>query len=413
MELRMAQILPPGYLYGSGFVFSGSFSQLYTAFGRGAPIPFSYTGCGDSCTTTLQGFGFSVNCSTVPVSNDDARAGFRSENVTTIGSAVPVFNVSSSLYGEIECDLGDSCFAKNKAAAELGRIEIANLFKAAPDCESDVSVTSCSLQQAIVEYDVVLQDGIVSLQHAHWQNDTVLYNTPPWDEPESLNYYGITPWWSSSMNWVNFFMLQFNEELDRYGDGELGPASMNPIFRLAQQFINDDAVNSLNSINCNTTFDDPSQYVVDRIREIAFRTSVAAATVTNNTILFGNDSLITSGLPLIRNWTQTVSYTGRSTQTVYSVSTAYLISAVVVSLLGVVAIAPLYWGWWELGRDVSFNPLEVAKAFHAEILIDADWNMSKEGLVKMVGEREVSYRVVDEGVKEEFKDVARKGGEET
>lgn len=177
MQLRMAQILTPGYLYGSGFVFSGSFSQLYTAFGTGAPIKFSYPECGDSCTTTLKGFGFSVNCSTVPVSNDDARAGFRSENVTDIGSAIPVFNVSSSLYGEIECGVGDSCFAKNKAAAELGRIEIANLFKAAPDCESDVSVTRCTLRQAIVEYDVELQDGIISLQHPHWQNDTILYNT--------------------------------------------------------------------------------------------------------------------------------------------------------------------------------------------------------------------------------------------
>lgn len=148
------------------------------------------------------------------------------------------------------------------------------------------------------------------------------------------------------------------------------------------------------------------------MREIAFRTSVAAATVTNNTVLFGNDSLVATGLPLIQNWTQTVSYTGRSTQTVYSVSTAYLTSAVVVSLLGVVAIAPLYWGWWELGRDVSFNPLEVAKAFHAEILRDADWNMSKEGLVKMVGKREVRYRVVDEGVKKEFEDVTSAGGGE-
>lgn len=173
----MAQILPPGYLYGSGYVFSGSFAQLYTAFETRTPIKFSYPECGDSCTTTLKGFGFSVNCSTVPVSNDDARAGFRSENVTTIGSAVPIFNVSSSLYGEIECDVDESCFAKNKAAAELGRIEIANLFKAAPDCESDVSVTRCTLQQAIVEYGVVLQNGIISLQHPHWQNDSVLYNT--------------------------------------------------------------------------------------------------------------------------------------------------------------------------------------------------------------------------------------------
>lgn len=157
---------------------------------------------------------------------------------------------------------------------------------------------------------------------------------------------------------------------------------------------------------------DQQQYVVDRMREIAFRTSVAAATVTNNTILFGNDSLVASGLPLIRNWTQTVSYTGRSTQIVYSISTAYLISAVVVSLLGVLAIAPLYWGWWELGRDVSFNPLEVARAFHAEILKDANWNMSKEGLVKVVGDREVSYRVVDEGVKEDLEDIADGGGGE-
>ena len=148
------------------------------------------------------------------------------------------------------------------------------------------------------------------------------------------------------------------------------------------------------------------------MREIAFRTSVAAATVSNNNVLFGNDSLVSSGLPLIQNWTQTVSYTGRSTQIVYSISRAYLISSVIVSLLGVVAIAPLYWGWWELGRDVSFNPLEVAKAFHAEILRDANWNMSKEGLVKVVGEREVSYRVVDEGGKEEFEDIAHGGGDE-
>lgn len=148
------------------------------------------------------------------------------------------------------------------------------------------------------------------------------------------------------------------------------------------------------------------------MREIAFRTSVAAAAVTNNTILFGNDSLVTPGLPLIQNWTQTVPYTGRSTQVVYSVSTAYLISAIVVSLLGVVATAPLYLGWWALGRDVSFNPLEVAKAFHAEILRDANWNMGKEGLVKVVGEREVSYRTVDEGLKEEIEDIADGGGED-
>jgi hypothetical protein len=177
LNLRMAQILPPGYLYGSGFLFSGSFAQLYTEYDARDAIPFSHPECGDNCTTILKGFGFSVNCSTVQISNNDATANFRSENVTTIGDSVPIFNVSSSLYGVIDCDDIDSCFAQNEAAAKLGRIEIPNLFKAAPDCESDLSVSTCTLQQAIVEYSVVLQHGIISLQHPHWQNDTILSNT--------------------------------------------------------------------------------------------------------------------------------------------------------------------------------------------------------------------------------------------
>lgn len=33
-------------------------------------------------------------------------------------------------------------------------------------------------------------------------------------------------------------------------------------------------------------------------------------------------------------------------------------------LVAVLAILPLFWGFWRLGRDVSMSPFEVAKALH-------------------------------------------------
>lgn len=131
------------------------------------------------------------------------------------------------------------------------------------------------------------------------------------------------------------------------------------------------------------------------MREIAFRTAVAAASTANMAILFGNTSLIDTSLPLIKNWTQTVEYRARETRTVYSISYPYLLCAVVVSLLGVVAVIPLYDGWWELGRPVSFNPLEIAKAFDAPILERVDGNPVKEQIVEQSGLERVRYGVVD------------------
>lgn len=36
---------------------------------------------------------------------------------------------------------------------------------------------------------------------------------------------------------------------------------------------------------------------------------------------------------------------------------------VAVSLVGIFVVLPIFWGWWELGRDVSLSPLKVANAF--------------------------------------------------
>jgi hypothetical protein len=128
------------------------------------------------------------------------------------------------------------------------------------------------------------------------------------------------------------------------------------------------------------------------MRLLAFRTAVAATKITDMNDLFYNTSLIEPGLPFIQNWTQSVNVTGTETLTVYTIP--HLACAVVASLLGVAAVAPLYYGWWELRRDVSFNPLEVANVFDAPILKHVNRNVTAWRIAKQAGFRRVRYNKV-------------------
>lgn len=48
-------------------------------------------------------------------------------------------------------------------------------------------------------------------------------------------------------------------------------------------------------------------------------------------------------------------------RSVFRTTYAYFAGAVVLELMCICLIAPTYWGWWKLGRSVSFSPLEIAK----------------------------------------------------
>lgn len=47
--------------------------------------------------------------------------------------------------------------------------------------------------------------------------------------------------------------------------------------------------------------------------------------------------------------------------TVFHSSYAFFVAAVVVQAATIAMVVPTYWGWWRLGRSMSFSPLELAK----------------------------------------------------
>jgi hypothetical protein len=162
---------------------------------------------------------------------------------------------------------------------------------------------------------------------------------------------------------------------------------------------------------CNTTWRDPMQDTLNSLRSLLFRTLIALPqtppSAYNSTPFFRDTHLqVYPDYPFddpppytwspASNWTQLTPYTGTRTTTVYRTSTPYLVSAFLVSLLGVAAVLPLYSGWWELGRTVSFNPLEVGKAYDAILLSRVDGNGKHGDLIGEVGDTRVQYGVIDD-----------------
>lgn len=54
-------------------------------------------------------------------------------------------------------------------------------------------------------------------------------------------------------------------------------------------------------------------------------------------------------------------------------------------------MASLFWGWWELGRSVSLNPLEVGLAFDSPVFSIVNSNNCCSQIVRTIGPREVKY----------------------
>jgi hypothetical protein len=133
------------------------------------------------------------------------------------------------------------------------------------------------------------------------------------------------------------------------------------------------------------------------MRELVFRLSIDAAAHAPNASIYGpheHDDMA--------NWTQTVPYAGVRQRTVDRTDWRFAAGAMAAALLGVLGALPLFWGWWQLGRAVSLNPLELAKAFRAPLLAGvAHSNADRAELAGPVGLRRVRYGAVTAAVLED------------
>lgn len=113
------------------------------------------------------------------------------------------------------------------------------------------------------------------------------------------------------------------------------------------------------------------------VRELAFRTAYKAADPNNIT----NVITMTDG-----EETRNV--------LVYKSNFKFLGLALMITFFGLVCILPTFTGFWNLGRRVSMNPLEIAKAFNGVRMQHADSNSNIDMLLKEIGKEPVRYGAV-------------------
>lgn len=75
----------------------------------------------------------------------------------------------------------------------------------------------------------------------------------------------------------------------------------------------------------------------------------------------------------------------------YQTDLAWLISGCAIIAVACIAVVPMYWGWWNLDRSFTLDPLETAKAFDAPILWDAPTNASPAAWSSSLQQRQVYY----------------------
>jgi hypothetical protein len=79
---------------------------------------------------------------------------------------------------------------------------------------------------------------------------------------------------------------------------------------------------------------------------------------------------------------------------IYKMEPVFMALGLCVSICSVMAILPLFYGYWDLGRDVSLNPLETARAFAAPVLDGLDGNVGAADVECARGHVGVRYGVV-------------------
>lgn len=83
-----------------------------------------------------------------------------------------VFEYDDIVYDNSVLFIGDGF---GLILSKPGEIRITTKFKDMPTCKGFAQTRMCTLRQGVVEYAVMLRNETISLQHPHWQNDTVLY----------------------------------------------------------------------------------------------------------------------------------------------------------------------------------------------------------------------------------------------
>ncbi|KAL1877310.1 hypothetical protein Plec18167_005000 [Paecilomyces lecythidis] len=315
------------------------FIPVVRGYVQRSPIALPTTTCRSKCRGSVVGPGFDYDCQTKhePYSLEP-----RPGNEYNVGYARVNFMTSFTGFSNT--------------------IDVDTKYKDTPGTNGSYTTKSCKLRFGRVNYDISISNtSMVTLHPRRGNVNETIEILDMYRETSGLGEFG------SALGGIAYAANTiYGSNVSLYFTGTFAIEGKGP---LASVYLN---TTDAELGSTNMTWLDPTEDILDAIRELSFR---AAVSLSNSTTLQGVRG-IEDGLTAI-----------------YGVHGSYLAGAIAAIIVGVAAICVLFWGWWRLGRSVSMSPIEIARAFGAPIVQTEDSNADLNDVLKELGSRKIRYGV--------------------
>ncbi|KAL1392756.1 hypothetical protein HDK64DRAFT_306228 [Phyllosticta capitalensis] len=368
MHLELAQRLPEGYTGQTTYsraamsqtsALTRGFSAIMRKYSSRRTMILEHSYCGDMCNATLNSFGFHANCTSEV---EDALGG----NLKP-GGSYTLFSTEVEIWGDDDI--------MSLYTGYNGGLNVTSYFKSNETGTPQQHTRVCLLQPSIMALPVTFSNSTVSL-YGSMETDRQVKSLD-YEGPSSRNPRDTT---------IGGFQLAMSTLFKSSATYQFGGAvsSINFEGSTVNQYVDDKSSGDF-SYPDDVNWNDPTSDILDAIREVAFRASIYAANEYSS-----NQTALKN-----MNASQDVHYLGQSLETVYATDLVRMIAGAALAVLGLLGALPLYYGWWELGRDVTMSPVEIAKAFDARLLAETNEHDAK-GIVRAGKKLRIKYALGNE-----------------
>lgn len=330
------------------------------AFLDGEDITLSDSGCptNGTCTGRLEAGGFAIGC----------------VHDTQAFNNTPVILPTGASSGFPTNEVFETSFSWDRFTPY--QLNFSMKFKDTEECEGTILAKFCSLRIATLRYPVVIDGATKTI--ALERGTTIFDDEFVANSPEP----GIEDTGLSMLTGIlNILTGQYSSALTMTNTATRGYALSASNNALLAQFADYHGLEKYGGLNsalmgpdaCHLRFRDPFDYIMNKTRELMFRKALADA----------NSSDI-----------QAITVDVQMSTNVYETEYIFLVIAAAITLLAMAFVSATFYGYWELGRNVSMSPLEIARAFNAPLLAMEDSNSDIKGLVNSIGHKPVRYGVI-------------------
>ena len=244
---------------------------------------------------------------------------------------------------------------------ELINLTVVYAQPSTADCKGNITARTCLLHSAIGLYDITIDDNMVTLDSPSTpeilmaSNNTLFTSGAIWPTHNVQGYNKSTLAGVAGLGVERYVSYAFY--LTPHPDASKKRQNVQAFFEanqwFASTFLSPGDLSTGDAYAVCGSYADPTSTIRAGLNDLMFRMGVDAAKFNYSAVKTTLDPGLTTS--------QNVTGAQGGSHNIYRTNFWYFLGASLLEFCCMGLILPLYWGWWRLGRPVSFSPLEIAK----------------------------------------------------